>query len=285
MFRLTIGLPVYNSEKYLFDCITSILNQRYGDFILLIIDDGSTDDSVNIIKSFKDERIRFLRDNQNKGLASRLNQITRLTETEYCARMDSDDIMHPDRIKKQMDVIEKNPNIDVLGTNAISIDEDNNILGVRKSKFKKNAISKVASFIHPSIIARTEWFKSNPYDEEAHRVEDAELWFRTKGKSNFVMLNTPLLYYREALNGRKGIISMFKIWKKYFLNYSFLFGFFWIKYILVYISKSLIYSFIVSINKGDLLIQRRSSKLSNERKRQLKLDLINAIRKDSIKKS
>lgn len=196
MALITIGLPVYNAELFIRDAIQSILNQTYSDFKLLIVDDGSTDNSIEIINSFNDNRIELLIDKKNLGLPSRLNQIAALTTTKYLARMDSDDIMHPDRIAMQLEILNTNDKIDVLGTNVISINEFNIIQGIR-NPIMEHKLTPCIVFIHPTITAKTEWFRKNLYDVKAIRVEDADLWNRTYKTSNFQRVETPLLFYRE----------------------------------------------------------------------------------------
>ncbi|MGL5269675.1 MAG: glycosyltransferase family 2 protein, partial [Selenomonadaceae bacterium] len=116
--KVSIGLPFYNDEKTLRYTIQSILLQSYTDWELILLDDGSTDGSLAIAKSIKDKRVRVVSDNENKGLAVRLNEIANLANGQYLARMDADDLMHPDRIKEQVLFLEENPEIDVVGTNA-----------------------------------------------------------------------------------------------------------------------------------------------------------------------
>lgn len=196
---ITIGIPFYNAEKYLDLSIRSVLNQSYKDWKLILIDDGSTDSSLEIAKKYVgDKRITILFDGENKNLPARLNEIIDLAETKYLARMDADDIMHPDKLKIQIGILEENPQIDVLGTNAFSINEYNIIKGVRKlGNYDENEIIDVDTFIHPSIVGKTSWFKKNKYDPRAIRLEDFELWQRTKSASIFKSFTQPLLYYRE----------------------------------------------------------------------------------------
>lgn len=198
MSLVTIGLSVYNAEKYLYFAINSVLEQTYVNFEFIIIDDGSTDGSVEIIKSFKDDRILFISDGMNKGLPFRLNQIVELAKGDYVARMDADDIMVLERIRIQIQLMKNNPEIDVLGTNAFSIDENNNVNGIKiKYEEKSIKIRNTKTFIHPTIIGKKEWFMKNPYDVKANRIEDAELWLRTVNKSVFKVYDMPLLYYRD----------------------------------------------------------------------------------------
>ena len=232
MSLVTIGLSVYNAEKYLYLAISSVLKQTYVNFEFIIIDDGSTDSSVEIIKSFKDDRILFISDGMNKGLPFRLNQIVELAKGDYVARMDADDIMHPKRIEKQLEILQVNPEIDVLGTNAYSINEHNEVEGIRLAVDLENpVVIDCKSFIHPTIMAKTEWFRNNPYDVQAVRIEDFELWYRTREFSTFKVLTEPLFFYREfgdnyykkyslALKSKDYILSKHSknvdFWKKYF---------------------------------------------------------------------
>ena len=254
---VTIGLPVYNAQLFIKDAIQSILNQTYSNFKLLIIDDGSTDDSIEIIKSFKDNRIELIVDNQNFGLPFRLNQMAQLSKTKYLARMDADDIMHPERIEVQLKILENNSKIDVLGTNVLSIDEYNKIQGIRYNNYSSQLLD-CQSFVHPTIIAKTEWFINNPYDEKAIRVEDAELWERTKHTSIFKMCTLPLLFYREFGSMYykkyfKGIPSMLYLVRK---RKSFRQIGLTIKYVFV----GLIYYAYHIFGKENVLIERRNHK-------------------------
>src|SRR5699024_8882768 len=160
---ITIAIPFFNDEKYLDYAIRSVINQTYKNWILLLVDDGSSDQSLEIARKYaeSDTRIRLLSDGENKRLPFRLNQIAEQTTTRYLARMDSDDIMHPERIEKQLKILEENPQIDVLGSNAYSIDDKNNIRGIRKKVTSPNIIKRTKGFIHPTITGQTKWFKNN----------------------------------------------------------------------------------------------------------------------------
>ena len=204
---ISIGISIYNAEKYLVDAINSVLEQTYENWELVLIDDGSKDKSLEIAKGFaqKDNRIKVFSDSKNKGLGARLNELAALSNGEYIARMDADDIMHPKRLETQLQILKDNPNIDVLGTNAYVIDENDLVFGMRYRQ--QSGLIKVEHFIHPTIMGKKQWFLDNPYDEKAIRIEDAELWYRTKQFSNFMMTNEPLLFYREFGNN---------YYKKYF---------------------------------------------------------------------
>lgn len=201
---VSIGIPFYNSEKYLEDAIKSVVKQTYSNWELILMDDGSADSSINIARKYEknDNRIKVISDGNNFGLPKRLNQLSQLSTGFYYARMDADDIMHPDRIKNQLEYLNLNPKIDLLGSGLISIDNNNNITGIRRGSFLGNVtlqmVVKMTWCVHPTITGKLEWFKNNPYDEDLRRAQDYELWIRTVDKSKFVRLQEPYLFYREA---------------------------------------------------------------------------------------
>ena len=255
---ITIGLPFYNASLYLESALISILNQEFKDWLIVLVDDGSTDSSLDIAYKYQnlDSRITVVSDGLNKGLPSRLNQIARLCTTKYLARMDADDLMHPLKLKKQYEILVADNNIDVLGTNAFSIDEINNVVGVRSEKTSGLSVTK--SFIHPTIIGKTSWFLNNPYDENAIRIEDAELWYRTEKVSVFKMINEPLFFYREFSGSYykkyyKVLPSLLYLIKKYNFDN------FWIKKFILALICVPIYYFFECIIKSDYMILRRNS--------------------------
>ena len=219
---VTIGLPVFNCEKTLPFTIQSIINQDLKKWKLIIIDDGSTDTSLAIARSYasKDSRILVLSDGKNKRLPSRLNEITSLCDTPYLARMDSDDIMFPSRLSEQIDFLDKNFNFDLVATGKISIDNNNKVRGYNfLSSIKINISNPIIKnpIVHPSILGRTEWFKRNPYSEKYFRCEDYELWVRANLKKDFkiAILPKPLIFYREI-----GNLSIQKILNSYDQGYE-----------------------------------------------------------------
>lgn len=198
---VTIGIPFYNAEKYIKCAILSVINQTYNNWELVLINDGSTDQSVEIALSFQDRRISVINDGLNRGLIYRLNQLIKLSNGFYFARMDADDIMLPKRIEKQISYLLNNRKIDVLGTLAYSIDAKNNIIGKRGKTTQLPSFKKAIEeniFIHPSVIGKKIWFLENLYDSSMERMEDMELWIRTFNNSTFQVLDEPLIYYREV---------------------------------------------------------------------------------------
>ena len=199
---VSIGMSVYNCSKFVEDAIVSVLKQTYTNWELIIVNDGSTDDTLEKIKTFKDGRIKVFSDNENRGLPTRLNECIELSRGFYFARMDGDDIMMPNRLETQVNYLETHTDIDVVGSLAIMIDEKTKDFA-KKTKYVPQSLNDVISsgsyFIHPTVMGHLGWFKQHKYDTEAYRVEDFELWVRTFESSNFFISDDYLLFYREVM--------------------------------------------------------------------------------------
>src|SRR5699024_94971 len=131
MPAISIGLPFYNAEEFLLDSIKSIFAQTYQNWELILIDDGSTDNSLSIAQSIDDPRVRLYYDGKNKKLAARLNEIAKLARHDYIARMDADDLISRDKLEKQLRILLENPNFDLVSTGLISITDDLKPVGLR----------------------------------------------------------------------------------------------------------------------------------------------------------
>jgi glycosyltransferase involved in cell wall biosynthesis len=200
--RITIGLPFHNAERTLGDAVRSIFAQTFADWRLLLVDDGSKDRSLEIASGIREPRVSVLSDGANRGLARRLNQIAGLAETEFVARMDADDLMHPDRLRRQISYFEEFPNTDVVGTATYTIDAHSFPLGRRGDQPVDARISSVlerAMLVHPTVMARSAWLRKNPYSVEYPRAEDYELWCRVCRDARIANIATPLLFYREGV--------------------------------------------------------------------------------------
>lgn len=230
---ITIGIPFYNAEKYLALAITSVINQSYQDWELILLDDGSSDGSLEIAKWFekKDSRIRVISDGENKKLPYRLNQIINESKYDYIARMDADDIIHLDRLKIQMDFLQNNPNYDLVSTGVVSINKHNEVYGYRNVKSMYDEFSEVKNsypIIHASVLARKTWYQRNKYNTDHPRSQDYELWCRATSNNDLKLAVLPdlLYYYREegVLDSKKIINSYnngFKIYTKYHGSFDF----------------------------------------------------------------
>ena len=125
---ITVLMTVYNGGRFIEKAIKSVLNQTYTNFKFLIIDNKSIDNTKIIIKSFQDNRIKLIELENNIGQTAALNKGLGLINTKYVARIDADDICLPERIEKQINYLDKNVNVDVLGTWAVQINEDDEVV-------------------------------------------------------------------------------------------------------------------------------------------------------------
>ena len=197
---VSVVMSVYNSEYYLREAINSILNQTFADFEFLIVDDGSTDNSLEIIRSFSDKRIVLIQNEKNLGLAVSLNKAIRLAKGKYIARMDADDIAMPFRLYKQVSFMERNIHLDLSGSWV-------KVFGAVKSVVWKYPASTDeikaeilfnSTFAHPSVIYRRDIFlkKGLLYDESVKRGQDYELWSRVVKSCKVENIQEVLLHYR-----------------------------------------------------------------------------------------
>ena len=253
---VTIAIPIFNAGRYLHDAVQSCINQTYSNWELLLMCDGSTDDSTSIAYEMAtmDSRIRVIDDGENKGLIYRLNQSVNLANGEFYARMDADDIMYITRIEEQSVFLENHPEIDVVGTSIMTIDDENNVIGSGLYE------GIVTSFVHPSVMGRTIWFKKNPYAEWPLRAEDKELWVRTSATSKFYAIGKPLLFYREFgiptfqkyYTSQKTLLKIYANYKEYSKSL------FWsIKYRILTLGKILVTMFFVLLGKTELIVKLR----------------------------
>jgi|JI9StandDraft_2_1071091.scaffolds.fasta_scaffold03404_5 glycosyltransferase involved in cell wall biosynthesis len=221
---VTVAIPFYNANRTIADAVKSVFAQTYQDWELILIDDGSRDGSADQVKQIRDSRVRVISDGVNCGLSARLNQIATLAKGEYLARMDADDLMHPERIARQIAFLAKNPSIDAIDTATYTVDDDLTPLGIRGDEpldCRPESVLRNGLFIHPTLMGRTKWFRQNPYDGAFHRAEDRELWCRTCTESKFARLVEPLFFYREALTGNlPNYINTGKTIRKILLKYG-----------------------------------------------------------------
>jgi glycosyltransferase involved in cell wall biosynthesis len=201
---VTIGLPFFNPGKYIVLAVKSIFAQTYTNWELIIIDDGSSDGSYDIVKNIDDKRVIIYRDGKNKGLAARLNEITEKARGEYIARMDADDIMSPYRLEQQCRILNSNQHVDAVTTGLVYLDKRGRVLGA-KNGFSPSAdeVFIRGGYLHASLLARKKWFLKFPYNENLRRAEDRDLFIRaTLSGSNIFVLKEPLYMYRFIDNVR-----------------------------------------------------------------------------------
>ena len=203
---ISVVMPVYNCEKYIAYSIESILSQSFKAFELIIVDDGSSDNSMSIIQSYKDKRIRIITNPNNIGLTKSLNKAINCSKGEYIARMDADDISLVDRLEKQSDFMEDNPKVAVLGGGYQEIDSDGRLINyVFKPPVDKETIEHQLLFKKPfanpivhstAIIRRTALEDVGRYRVPFQAAQDYDLWLRISEKFEIQNMDEILIYYR-----------------------------------------------------------------------------------------
>lgn len=265
---ITVGIPIYNAENYLSDAIKSILAQSYPFWELILVDDGSTDNSLKIAQEFaeKDKRIRVISDGLNKKLPARLNQIIREAKYDYIARMDADDIIAANRFEKQIEFLRNNQNFDLVSTGLLSLKNNLDLVGYRipyslKHITLNDAVLGTTGIIHASIMAKKSWYFRNLYNEENRLAEDYELWLNAylRKDLNVGFIDEPLYFYREEQN-----IKLEKMIRAYEtqisiikdLNKSSLSGVNKFKYIFKLQQKKILVK-VLFLMKADFLLHKR----------------------------
>jgi glycosyltransferase involved in cell wall biosynthesis len=182
---ISIILPVYNGAKYLREAISSLIAQTFQDFELIIINDGSTDISEEVVLSCTDSRIIYLINERNKGLVYTLNRGIELAKGKYIARMDADDICVAVRLEKQFIWLEKNAATSVVGCHISFINDDGKVTGEWKEDMKtvnyreiRQEMAWANCVAHPAVMFRAEVIKSYKYNDEQKNTEDYDLWLR-----------------------------------------------------------------------------------------------------------
>lgn len=199
--KLTVFMPVYNGEKYLREAIESVLNQTLADFEFIIINDGSTDNSVKIIESYQDKRIKLINNFKNMGLVFTRNRGLAESKTKYVAFLDCDDVAYPTRLKKQFDWLEKNPDFGLIGSWVELIDSN----GKSTKITWKEALSPEEipcfllfknCFTQSAIMIRKLALPEERYRSFAP-AEDFDLWIRIAQKWKTWNLPEVLIKYRK----------------------------------------------------------------------------------------
>ena len=214
--RISVVMPVYNAAAVVGEAVESILNQTFGDFEFIIVDDGSADDSGRILREYarRDDRIK-LYTQENGGLIPSLNRCCRIAQGRYIARMDADDISLPTRFEKQFRFLEAHAEIGVLGTWIQDIDEH----GTPRTAWPVPTDPAVIRWFlmfgnciaHASVMMRREVLeRAGYYRADALHVEDYDLWIRVSEFTGVANFPEVLLYYRlsgESVSGRNRLLQ------------------------------------------------------------------------------
>jgi glycosyltransferase involved in cell wall biosynthesis len=201
---ISIILPAFNSEAFIAEAIRSVLSQTCTDFELIIINDGSTDRTEEIILSFNDPRIQYHRNETNSGLIYTLNKAIDLAKANYIARMDADDSCLPERLSIQKNYLDQYDDIDVVAAPVIFIDHAGKETGVWELDRKTILPARIKKIMpyencvaHPSVMIRAAVLKEFRYKAYQKNIEDYDLWLRLLNRGyNIGKTEIPLLLYR-----------------------------------------------------------------------------------------
>lgn len=206
--EISVIMSVYDGQSCLLEAVESILNQTFKDFEFIIIDDGSTDRTPEILKEYarKDERIKIITNPKNIGLTKSLNQAIKEAKGKYIVRMDADDISLPERLEQQIEFMRKNPEAGLLGTTYYEMNLKGEIVGDKffptSNKKLKKVLIKYNPFFHASVMIRKEILdRIGLYNENIPKAQDYDLWFRIA--KDYKIANLPLPLMKRRYGGEK----------------------------------------------------------------------------------
>jgi len=235
--KISIIIPTYNQAEYLQEAVDSVLNQTYKNIEIIIIDDGSTDNTLKVVNSFNDNKIIFIQQ-RNKGASSARNTGIKEANGEYIAFLDSDDLWLKDKLRKQIDFMRENQKVGLLGTGCFQVIDTNKMIYKKifphKNEILQKDLIKYNPFIQSSVMVRKNVFNDiGLYDEKFKESEDYDLWLRIAQKYKIANLKQALvtkkyskaglsknkdskqLYF--ALKARKNAISRKQYPKSYYI--------------------------------------------------------------------
>ena len=222
--KISVLMAVHNGMPYLLESLDSLLNQTFSDFELVIINDGSTDGTSRVLREYaeKDSRIIIITNDTKRTLPVSLNIGLEHCRGKWIARMDSDDVAHPDRLKVQLSLLENNSKIGLCGTDTVNIDETGNVIGSiqhqRDDKMIRFMLPFLCCFVHPSVMFNRELvLNAGGYDESMWTGQDYELWSRIIQETRTANIPMQLLRYRmhnssmTSSKERKKVHDVFKL--------------------------------------------------------------------------
>lgn len=214
---VSVIMGAYNEERFIHQAVASILNQTFRDLELIIIDDGSTDQTAKILSAIEDPRVKVISSRERKGLTASLNMAISLTGGRYIARMDADDLSEPTRLEEQIDYMERFPELGLIGSWYLIIDENDRPLWERPlptSQQLKETILEWNPFCHGSVLFRKEVVnRVGFYRTEFKYSQDYDLWLRIK--EHYDIDNIPKYLYKWRISMKNIGISNRWLQKRY----------------------------------------------------------------------
>ena len=211
MPKVSIVIPAYNHEKYVRECVQSVLDQTYQDFEIIITDDGSSDGTVNVIRKFDNSRIQLYTHANNKGVCATINNCIQKAAGEYIAVLNSDDIWEPTKLEKQVAYLDSHPEIGAVFSKVAFIDAASDLIGFEKlphsRTFEKENRSRYEwlkyfffsgnCLCHPSILIRKKCHEYvGLYNKRMFNLHDLDMWVRLCFKYEIHILDEKLVRFR-----------------------------------------------------------------------------------------
>jgi len=203
--KISVIMPVYNGGKYIRGAIKSILEQSFKGFEFIIVDDGSTDNTAEVVKSFTDSRIIY-KHQEHKGTSAAMNYGISLCRNEWVARIDADDLNTANRLEKQIEYLNENPGIDVLSSWSVYFEDPAKILFLLREPVSHNEIHKYLDLHNPinqsAMIFRKSIFAANKFNGLLDCNEDFELLYKLRDEVTFAIIPEFLVYTRLRPDSR-----------------------------------------------------------------------------------
>ncbi|KAA5805704.1 glycosyltransferase family 2 protein [Thermoanaerobacterium thermosaccharolyticum] len=223
MPKVTVAIPTYNRAHYLKEAIESVLNQTYTDYELLVVDNASTDITEEVVKSFSDKRIKYIKNETNIGMVNNWNKCIDLAQGEYLIIFHDDDIMKPELLEKEVEILDNNDDIVLVATNISIIKDNGLILKQKEEKLTNNIIMGKYEFIYklykekfflpcPTVMMRLNFINQNNirFRPEVGLNADGYMWMEINlHDKKMLFLHEPLLLYRHHEN-QNSIINFFE---------------------------------------------------------------------------
>ena len=196
MVKVSVIVPVYNGEKYIREAIDSVLNQSYKDFEVIVIDDGSKDNTLSIIKEY-DGKIRW-KSQENKGQASATNEGVKMAEGEYVAYLDADDVCMPERLEVQVKYLDNHPNVGLVYSGYYQINGAGEVKRIVKARPHDNFVLLQTDYIARSTVMHRKncLEEVGLFDESISGDDDWDMWIRISEKFGVDHVERPLVKYR-----------------------------------------------------------------------------------------
>ena len=201
---VSIVMPVFNAGVALEACLQSVFEQEFEDWELVVMDDCSTDNSLEFLRSISDPRVRVYQNINNVGPGATRNFLISKARGEFLVLQDADDLMAPNRITLQLDALIRYPNVDLIGTNMTLISDDGSVSGHYRSDLTRfnvfDILFKSQAPAHATLAGRSEWFRRNPYPIDFYRAEDKFMIANAVRNDDFSYIQIPdeLYFYRVS---------------------------------------------------------------------------------------